>query len=247
MEAREAKLILHCGGKAVERKELDLIPMPEATGTYYPVSHYGLANKLLTITQDILTGFELMDESYGVAREGLQLFGLLQFKNGSDMALAIGFRNSYDKSMSIGLACGASVFVCDNLALSGEIVVMRKHTKNVWAELEEKAITTCYRASHTYKQIVGEAEALKQIAYDDDRAYADLGVLYGHDIISPRQLTVAVKEWRKPSHDAFNPRNAWSLYNAVTESLKTSPPQEVMENHVSLHDFYKERVIDVAA
>jgi len=247
MERRESKLILHCGGKQANRKELDLVPVPEATASYQPVSHYGLANKLLTITQDLLIGFELMSESYGLAREGAQLFGLLQFKNGSDMSLAIGFRNSYDKSMSVGLACGASVFVCDNLALSGEISVMRKHTRNVWVELEEKAISTCYRASHTYKQIVDDATALKQIEYTDDRAYSDLGILYGHDIVSPRQLTVAVKEWRKPQHAEFEPRTAWSLYNAVTESLKTSPPQEVMENHVNLHDYYRGKIVELAA
>jgi hypothetical protein len=243
----DTKLMLHCGGKNVNRQELDLIPVPAATDTYQPVSHFGLTSKLLTITQDILTGFELMNESYGVAREGQQLFGVLQFKNGTDMSLAIGFRNSYDKSMSVGLCCGASVFVCDNLAMSGEIVVMRKHTRNVWSELEEKAITTCYRATHTYKQITEDAEKFKAIGYDDDMAYGKLGILYGRDIVSPRQLTVAVNEWRKPSHDAFAPRNAWSLYNAVTESLKTSPPQEVMERHVNLHDYFKGQIIDVAA
>ena len=72
-----------------------------------------------------------------------------------------------------------------------------------------------------------------------DDGFAVLGNLYGERIIGPRQFIAAAEEWRKPRHDEFQPRNAWSLYNAVTESLKTSPPQEVMEKHVNLHAYFK--------
>src|SRR5271157_4949259 len=75
----EGILCLHKGAKACTRDELDLIPVPPETETYQPVSHYGLTSKLLTIARDILTGFTLSKESYGLAREGHQLFGVLQF------------------------------------------------------------------------------------------------------------------------------------------------------------------------
>ena len=126
---KDSTLILHKGAKACTRDDLDLIPMPEKTATYQPVSHYQLANRLLTISQDIMSGFTLSGEKYGIARDGNQLFAVLQFRNThEDIGLALGFRNSYDKSMSVGFACGASVFCCDNMALTGDIVVMRKHT-----------------------------------------------------------------------------------------------------------------------
>ncbi len=63
-------LMLHCGGKSASLGELDLIAMPQATETYQPVSHYLLARKALTITQDLLKGYVLNSESYGLAREG---------------------------------------------------------------------------------------------------------------------------------------------------------------------------------
>jgi hypothetical protein len=67
-----------------------------------------------------------------LARQGNQLFALLNFKKDhNELGLSVAFRNSYDRSMSIGLAIGASVFICDNLALNGDIAVMKKHTKNV--------------------------------------------------------------------------------------------------------------------
>jgi hypothetical protein len=238
-------LCLHKGAKASTREELDLIPVPPETETYQPVSHYGLANKLITISRDILTGYTLSKESYGIAREGQQLFGVLQFQNtADDIGLAIGFRNSYDKSMSVGLACGASVFVCDNLAFSGSITIMRKHTKFVWDELEEKAILTCYRAQHNYKEILNDVDKFKALPFSTDEGFSHMGVLYGKDIIGPRQMAVAKTQWLSPKYPDFKPLNAWSLYNAITESLKTSPPQEIMENHIQLHDYFKNFVLN---
>jgi hypothetical protein len=186
---KDSTLILHKGAKACTRDDLDLIPMPEKTATYQPVSHYGLANKLLTISQDIMSGFTLSGEKYGIARDGNQLFAVLQFRNThEDIGLALGFRNSYDKSMSVGFACGASVFCCDNMALTGDIVVMRKHTKSVWEELEERAISSCYRAMQNYRQVVLDAGLFKALPMDTDAGFSHLGRLYGHDLLGPRQI-----------------------------------------------------------
>lgn len=237
---KEATLILHSGGKACTRDELDLIPMPEQTATYQPVSHFQLTNRLMTISQDIMSGFTLSGEKYGIARDGNQLFAVLQFRNSNeDMGLALGFRNSYDKSMAVGFACGASVFVCDNMCLTGDIVVMRKHTKSVWAELEERAISACYRAMQNYRQVVIDAGTFQTLPMDTDTGFSHLGRLYGHDLIGPRQMSVAKEEWLRPRHEAFAPRTGWSLYNAVTESLKSCAPVDIMERHIDLHAYFK--------
>ena len=69
------------GDKLVTRQELDTIPIPENTESYTAVSHYHLADKLLTISRDILTDYTLVGEKYVLARQGNQLFAHLQFKN----------------------------------------------------------------------------------------------------------------------------------------------------------------------
>jgi hypothetical protein len=228
---------MHKGGELITRDQLDLIPMPEPTESYVPVSHYHLADKFLTISQDILRDYVLIGENYGVARRGNQLFAVLKFKSEkSDMGLSIAFRNSYDRSMAIGMAIGATVFICDNLALSGEIVVMKKHTKNVWTELEETAIATIYKSQKNYEQIAADAEAFKALPMENTEAFQLMGVLFGNNIISPRQMTVLKSEWLRPSFEEFRPRNLWSFYNAGTESLKSSPPNSIMEKHVRLHN-----------
>lgn len=228
--------LMHVDGKETTREQLDLIPLPEESDTYKPVSHYHLANKLLTISQVVLKDYLIVGEHYGLARSGNQMFSYFKFqKEAGDMALSLAFRNSYDRSMSIGLAVGASVFVCDNLALQGEIVVMKKHTKNVWLALENTCIQTLYRSQDCFARIVEDAAMMKQRELDDPEAFKIMGLLYGRDIISPRQLTVVKDEWLRPSHDEFRPRNLWSLYNACTEALKSCPPLSVMERHVQLH------------
>jgi hypothetical protein len=228
--------MMHVDGKEVKREALDLIPMPEESDTYKPVSHYHLANKLLTISQVILKDYMLIGEHYGLARNGNQMFAYLKFqKEESDMALSLAFRNSYDRSMSIGMAVGASVFVCDNLALQGEIVVMKKHTKNVWLTLENTCIQTLYKSQECFQKIVADSQVMKQRALNDVEAFKIMGLLYGRDIIGPRQLTVVKDQWLNPPHKEFEERSLWSLYNCCTEALKSSPPLTVMEKHVQLH------------
>ena len=238
------ELVVHCGGEKVTRDQLDLIQVPEETDSYKPVSHYALSDKLLTISQDLLTDYVLVAENYALARSGNQLFALLNFqqKEGSQsLRMSVAFRNSYDRSMSIGLAIGANVFICDNLALSGDIAIMKKHTKNVWNALEDLAISTLYKAQKNYQQILVDADKMRMRALGDEEAFRTMGLLFGKNIVSPRQLTVVKQEWLKPSFEEFQPRNLWSLYNAGTYALKSSPPSTVMEKHVRLH----ETVIDV--
>lgn len=230
-------ILLHRGGELITRDQLDLIKMPEPTDTYTPVSHYELADKMLTMSQDILRDYVLAGENYAVARQGNQLFAVLKFIKYQDehMGLSIAFRNSYDRSMAIGMAIGATVFICDNLALSGEIVVMRKHTKNVWVELEETAIATIYKSRKNYEQIVADAEDLRALPLGNTKAFQLMGVLFGNNVVGPRQLTVLKSEWLRPCHEEFRPRTMWSFYNAGTESLKSTPPISIMEKHIRLH------------
>lgn len=225
-------LMVHRGGELVTRQQLDLIKVPEETDSYVPVSHYHLADKLIGISTDILRDYVLVGEQYAVARQGNQLFALLKFqREESDMALSVAFRNSYDRSMSLGIAIGACVFVCDNLALQGDIVIMRKHTKNVWSELEDLSISTLYRAGKRFEQIVADADILKGRSLTDGEAFKTMGMLFGYGIVSPRQITVLKDEWLRPSHPEFEERNMWSFFNATTESLKSCPPVSIMEKH----------------
>ncbi len=229
-------LAVHAGGNVVTRDDLSLVPVPEATGSYIPVPHTHLAETLATIGRDILAEFRLEKEQYALARSGNQMFGVLVFKDGhSELGLSIGFRNSYDKSMAVGLAIGAHVFVCDNLAFTGDVTVLRKHTQNVWQSLEDIAISTLYRSQKNFQRIAEDAERLKVQPLTDKEAFKLMGLLYGKRVITLRQLSFVKLEWLNPAHAEFKPRNRWSFYNACTQALKSCPPLMIMERHISLH------------
>jgi hypothetical protein len=128
------------------------------------------------------------------------------------------------------------VFVCENLMMIGDISIMRKHTANVLLTLEDLTINTLYRAQYTFAKLLKDSQALKAHSLDDRQAFQLFGILFGHGILSPRQLPVALDQWKKPSHADFQPRNLFSFYNGCTQALKTSPPLAVMERHIQLHN-----------
>jgi len=229
-------LLLHKGGEECSLEDLKNIPLPLETNSFKPVGHYDLAVKIARVASELLREFTLHKSQYGIARNGDQLFGVHTFQNSdTELGLSIAFRNSLDKSLSVGMAFGAQVFVCDNLALTGSIVKIRKHTTNVHTDLEEMILTGVYRARTSFISAVDDAGKMKQIEIADDGAYRALGHLFGHKVLSPRQMPVALKEWKQSSHKEFEPRTLWSLYNSVTEALKTSAPQNIMERHIGLH------------
>lgn len=229
-------LLLHCGSESATLDELANIPLPKETRSYKPVGHVELASMLANMATNLLPEFEIVNTQFGLARDGQKMFGVHTFKNGDTaLGLSIGFRNSYDRSLSVGIAVGASVFVCDNLMLTGDLTILRKHTTNVHADIDGLALSAIYKSRNSFNQIKQDAQTMKDIPMSDDEAYRMLGLIYGRGILTPRQIPVVKKEWLTPSHDDFAGRNVWSFYNAVTESLKSSPPQSIMERHLAIH------------
>jgi len=234
----QSQLLLHQGGQECTLDDLRSIPVPPRTNSYVPISHYDYAMKIASIAQDLLPEYKLERSKVGTARSDQQLFGIHTFRTQSDsLGLSIGFRSSIDKSLSAGLVAGASVLVCDNLCLSSdsEVMRLRKHTTNILEDLELMIVRCILRARSTFRSIEAESEMMKSIEVEDRVAWEMLGYLFGKKVISARQMPVALKEWHKPSHIEFEPRTQWSLFNALTESLKTCPPDKYFEKHLALH------------
>ena len=227
---------------------LSEIEIPTKTKTYVPVSHVDFINNTKDIANRILDKHELHTENYGIANSGKQMFGTLTYKTSfqtdgieyphEDIGLSIGLRNSYDKSMSLGICSGASVFVCENLMMTGEVVIMRMHTGSIIDELKGLIFNALLKSEDKFSTIHADSQNLKESFVDNNIAYKMMGKLYGYGILSERQLPVMKREWQKPKYDSFVARNAWSLYNAGTEALKTTLPIHKMKKHISMHDMF---------
>ena len=143
------------------------IVIPNKTHSYVPVSHVDFISNTKNIADRILDKHQLHNEQYGIARDGKQMFGTLTYKESfhdepQDIGLSIGIRNSYDKSMSLGLCSGASVFVCENLMMTGEVVVMRMHKGNIIDELKGLIFNALLKAEDKFSTIHADSQQLKK-------------------------------------------------------------------------------------
>jgi hypothetical protein len=214
-----AKLALHCGAREVTREELDKVPTPDATPTWYPVSHA----TTVTTVQKALTdsGFEVQKMRFGLSRGDARMFTTMDLASplANGVSLAVGIRNSLDKSLPLGFVAGSRVFVCDNLAFRAELSVRRKHTRNGHLRFSE-AICQAVRNLVQFK--AHEAERVKrlmEIEVGNTQAESLMLRAYEKDIISHRALPGVILEWRTPSYPQFQERTAWSLHNAFTTIL----------------------------
>lgn len=63
----------------------------------------------------------VVNEEYAVSTDGMKMFGVLDLETQMEgCRFSIGIRNSHDKSLRLGLTAGFRVFVCSNMAFSGD-------------------------------------------------------------------------------------------------------------------------------
>src|SRR5690606_2830924 len=116
-------LLLHCGGSTLTSEELSAVPTPPPTASWFPIPHIDL----LTEVEDQLigSGFEVGSTVHAVSHAGARYFGILNVRSSNtketDYGWIVGLRNSHDKTYPAGLVAGTRVFVCDNLAFTGEV------------------------------------------------------------------------------------------------------------------------------
>src|SRR5690349_7315936 len=98
-----SQLIVHAGGWTATADDLAGVPVPAETASYLPVSYGRFIEEVKLHVPRF--GLTIQREEYALAREGGQMFGVLTCTNGhgaSDYSLALGLRNSYDRSLSVG-------------------------------------------------------------------------------------------------------------------------------------------------
>ena len=227
--------------------DLGQIQVPPETRTFKPVPHDHLVTKMIEVSSDIFTDYTMVGEHYALAREGQRLFAVLNFQHKEipDMALSLAARSSYDKSMSLAFAAGATIFICTNLALQGDIVEMKKHSPKNMDNIEDTVLRMTYKSMKSFKQINTDAHFLQQVPMSNERGFEMLGKLYGEGLLTPRQLPVVKDKWLRPDYECFQARNAWSFYNSVNEGLKSTPPNKVMEKHIDLHRVMMDQAVSI--
>jgi hypothetical protein len=227
-----ATLTAHRGATIVNRDALATYGPPEAEGRWKPVKHAlivdlmheELARREITVAK----------EEYAIQREGNHLFAALttNWLDTGETAAAIAFRHSNDKTEAMKMYAGVHVFICDNMELSGdEIILNRKHTTrlDVAAELT-KAFDRYKDGSLVLQRNMEDLKAGSRSIGDAQRKLFE--IFYRR--LLPTRMLIPVTD----SYLSKEDRTDWGLLNALTLHAKNLPPNGNMRAHAQLGRYF---------
>jgi len=168
----------------------------------------------------------VVNEEYAVSFDGMKMFGVLDLETQMEgCRFSIGIRNSHDKSIRLGLTSGLRVFVCSNMAFSGEFTpVLAKHTKSF--NLIDTLAVGVDRIQRSFEPMRRQVEEWRQTQISDDGAKLILYKAFvDGDLEAPKSLLPEVHRlYFQPEYEEFSSRTMWSLTNAFTSAFKELDP-----------------------
>lgn len=205
------------------------VQTPQKTETWTPISHGFLIDQTKKKLDE--NGFDIVDENHNLARFGQRYFGLMQVQDRSapenpDRATIVGLRNGHDKCFPAGIMAGNAPFVCSNLIFNNEIVIARRHTKNIMKEevagnIFQKIANAIGQLRESWMGQEKRVEAYKGYDLSSTSEANDLIIrAFQNGSCSKTQIADIVGQWNKPNHNEFADRNLYSLYNSFSEVWK---------------------------
>jgi len=220
-------VLTHRGAQVVTRAELARIPTPVGTWTHKPVAHAELVDVLTDRLQE--RGLVISREKLVVSANGMQIFGVLDFQNGialPGLGRAMGFHAAKDKTLSINIVAGVTIFCCDNCSLSGSAIVMkRKHSRNLSLASEiNLALDRFETGRRVFEQSV---ERLQVRALTDERAKVAIFDMVYTGVLGQSMFDEVAQNYFKAEERGLEdstPRTVWGLHNAATRAIKALSP-----------------------
>jgi hypothetical protein len=227
--------LAHANSQLVTRIQLFSVAAPAPTATWRPIAHYDLVQAL--DRQLAVRDIRIVKEEFTLAREGLRLFGVLELEipstnggSGRDYHFAMGIRTANDRSFATQLAVGARVFVCSNLAFSGDLIAMnRKHT--VKFDLNADLSRAVDRYQEHLATFGGRFEALRSFSLSDVEARSMICLAFYQEILPIRLLHTVAETYFNPPDTMpdVQPRSAWGLMNTMTRAVKQLSPASAFQ------------------
>ena len=203
---------------------------PAPTNSFRPIDHHVFASLVLKQLQDM--GFNITDTQFAVSIDakgkltGDKMFGVLKladsFHEDPSYSPAIGIRSSWDKSMAPQMIGGGNVFVCDNLAFSGEHDLLYSRQTS-----GKSLVVDILRATHKvpghFLSLNKDMQQMRSRIISRSSASEIILDAANKDVI-PHSITVSIfQEYLNPSFEGpdFTGRHLWSLNNAFTHCAKS--------------------------
>lgn len=232
-----ARLMTHRGAVKITRAAFAAIEPPPETPPWKPIKHATLIDTL----HEELTARDLKvtREEYAVQRNNALLFGVLDLDWGvtGECTAAMGLRTSNDKSMPLEIAVGKRVFVCDNLAFSGDLIALtRRHTSGL--DLRKELTDGLDRYQHNRRQLTEDIERWKNTPVSSAQAKECIYDIFAKKIVPVRLFHPVTRTYNQAVVDTPENQHVWSLHNAFTAHIKTLPHATQFRSTVALGKFF---------
>lgn len=222
------------GGNFVTEEEVFSVPPMPFTRSHKPIHHKELIRVVKEVTSMI--GLEIRNEQYVLEAKGNRMFAIYDLDQGSsDLCWTLGLRNSLDKSVSVGFCAGTKVFVCSNLAFSGEVVCMRRHSGRLdIEELEFLAFKTMRSMIPLLTRFQKWHEGLREYPLPEADMKILLVEIMTSSVIPPSKFN-RFNELYGGTYDS----TLWGFHEAVTDILKGSNQLDTPKEKQTIKQRYR--------
>ena len=236
-------LLAHVDTNLVTLADLAKVETPTGTKTWTPTAHADIPDAITKMVKE--SGLKFKNRTVAdrfqlaVTPNGNKMFGITELvvpgvdvASNGEFGIVVGFRNSHNKSMALRFAIGTSVFVCDNMVLSGDFYVRREHTANISVlETTRDAFGIIPEAA---KQVSNRFASMLEIPVElNDGVYfmteaVKAGALPLADFMNAKDVYETAYEVNADSPDKLGDdegdiahgRMLWGAYQAITEQWK---------------------------
>ena len=117
-------------------EKLRSVELPKRTVSYTPVPNDLIFDVLHEKLDEY--GLRVKQSDLTMSPNGKRFIGLFDIESyDEELGYRIGFKNSYDGSMSFGLGIGSVVWLCSNGMVHGEVTNKRVHRGNADKDVED--------------------------------------------------------------------------------------------------------------
>ena len=233
-------LMLHHDSAPVTDATLAELPAPLPCGPYHhPVPHCVLVRGLKVAA--LAHGYVVTRQQLGLNGSGHQLFGVMDLlpppsvARADDRGFSIGFRNSTDESLAIRLVAGVRVVVCDNLALSGDLIALKR--RNTTGLDLEAALTEGFERYLLHaRELDRQVTEMQHTPLSAEEAKARLVDLFTTKVLPLRLFLPVARYYFNPDESMpdCQPSTRWGLLNACTRAIKRLSPARAFEANIAL-------------
>ncbi|MBI1852366.1 MAG: DUF932 domain-containing protein [Planctomycetes bacterium] len=217
--------LVYKNSRLVTRDQLPSIATPAPTATWRPIPHADLVDAIERELEK--RDLAVRTEQYAVQRDGARLFGVMDLSREmtGEFSASLGLRTSNDKSMAVEIAVGVRVFVCDNLAFSGDLIALRrKHTAGF--DLSSEIARAIDRYEEHLKVFHAKIDELRSEQILDQDAKALIFDAFRERILPLRFFPAVSNNYFHAAPDMTDvlARTRWGLHNAFTRSIREMAP-----------------------